>query len=143
VQNEEADASISSLTFQGFLCIRQKLYQQAIKAFTRACKQSDPGADRDKLYTNLGYLYLKLGQPEQAVNAFNAVAHATFKPIIGLALAYYRSGQLEQSYSIYNSVLASVVGQDDEKAATILVAMASMVYEFQGERDTKTVLYQW
>jgi len=97
----------------------------------------------DKLYTNLGYLYLKIGQPEQAVNSFNAVAHATFKPIIGLALAYYRSGQLEQSYSIYNSVLASVVGQDDEKAATILVAMASMVYEFQGERDTKTVLYQW
>ncbi|KAH8372463.1 hypothetical protein KR093_011671 [Drosophila rubida] len=142
VQNEEADASVSSLTFQGFLCIRQKLYQQAIKAFSRACKQSDPGADRDKLYTNLGYLYLKIGQPEQAVNAFNTVAHATFKPIIGLALAYYRSGQLEQSYSIYNSVLGSVVGQDDEKAATILVAMASMVYAFQGERDTKTVLYQ-
>ncbi|XP_062129525.1 superkiller complex protein 3 isoform X1 [Drosophila sulfurigaster albostrigata] len=142
VQNEEADASVSALTFQGFLCIRQKLYQQAIKAFSRACKQSDPGADRDKLYTNLGYLYLKIGQPEQAVNAFNTVAHATFKPIIGLALAYYRSGQLEQSYSIYNSVLGSVVGQDDEKAATILVAMASMVYAFQGERDTKTVLYQ-
>ncbi|XP_034475811.1 tetratricopeptide repeat protein 37 [Drosophila innubila] len=142
VQNEETDASISSLTFQGFLCVRQKLYQQAINAFTRACEQSDPGEDRDKLYTNLGYLYLKLGQPEKAVKAFNAISHATFKPIIGLALAYYRSGQLEQSYSIYNSVLDSVVGQDDEKAATILVAMASMVYEFQGERDTKTVLYQ-
>lgn len=143
VQNEEADASISSLTFQGFLCARKGLYQQAINAFTSACKQCEPGEDRDKLYTNLGYLYLKLNQPEQAVSALNTVAHATFKPIIGLALAYFRSRHLQESYSIYNSVLSSVVGNDDEKAAPILVAMASMVYEFQGETDTKTLLYQW
>ncbi|XP_064547888.1 superkiller complex protein 3 [Drosophila montana] len=142
VQNEEAEASVSSLTIQGFLCARLKLYQQAINAYKRACKESEPGDDRDKLYTNLGYLYLKLGQPEQAVSALNTVAHATFKPIIGLALAYYRSGQLQESYSIYNSVLSSVVGQNDEKAATILVAMASMVYAYQGETDTKTLLYQ-
>lgn len=125
------------------MCARLKLYQQAINAYKRACKESEPGDDRDKLYTNLGYLYLKLGQPEQAVSALNTVAHATFKPIIGLALAYYRSGQLQESYSIYNSVLSSVVGQNDEKAATILVAMASMVYAYQGETDTKTLLYQW
>ncbi|KAH8314396.1 hypothetical protein KR059_005330 [Drosophila kikkawai] len=142
VQNEEADASIASLTFQGFLCARQKLYVQAVEAFTRACKLCEPGADRDKLYTNLGYLYLKLDQPDQAVNALNTVAHATFKPIIGLAQAYYRSGQLQESYSIYNTVLGNVVGQDDDKAATILVAMASMIYAFQGEADTKTLLYQ-
>ncbi|XP_017044531.1 tetratricopeptide repeat protein 37 [Drosophila ficusphila] len=141
VQNEEADASIASLSFQGFLYARQKLYSQAIEAFTRACKLCEPGADRDKLYTNLGYLYLKLGQPKLAVNALNTVAHATFKPIIGLALAYYRSGQLQESYSIYKSVLSNVVGQDD-KAATILVAMASMLYALQGEADTKTLLYQ-
>ncbi|XP_017839970.1 tetratricopeptide repeat protein 37 [Drosophila busckii] len=142
VQNEEADASVSSLTFQGFLCARQHLYKQAINAFTRACQLCEPGEKRDKLYTNLGYLYLKLGQPDLAVIALNTVAHATFKPIIGLALAYYRSGQLQESYSIYNSVLGSVVGHDDEKAATILVAMASMVYAFQGATDTKTLLYQ-
>lgn len=143
MQNEETDASIASLTFQGFLCARKKLYQQAINAFTKACKQCEPGEDRDKLYTNLGYLYLNLDQPEQAVSALNTVAHATFKPIIGLALAYFRSRHLQESYSIYNSVLSSVVGNDDERAAPILVAMASMVYEFQGETDTKTLLYQW
>ncbi|EDW01165.1 tetratricopeptide repeat protein 37 [Drosophila grimshawi] len=142
VQNEEAEASVSSLTFQGFLCARQKLYQQAINAFTRACKQCEPGADRDQLYTNLGYLYLKLGQPEQAVSALNTVTHATFKPIIGLALAYYRTGHLQESYSIYESVLNTVVEQDDEKIATILVAMASMLYAYQGETDTKTLLSQ-
>ncbi|XP_052840355.1 tetratricopeptide repeat protein 37 [Drosophila gunungcola] len=142
VQNEEADACIASLSFQGFLYARKKLYRQAIEAFTRACNMCQPGADRDKLYTNLGYLYLKLDQPEQAVNALNTVAHATFKPIIGLAQAYYRSGQLQESYSIYNSVLSNVVGQDDDKAATILVAMASMIYAFQGEADTKTLLCQ-
>ncbi|XP_030374099.1 tetratricopeptide repeat protein 37 [Scaptodrosophila lebanonensis] len=142
IQNEEGDANVASLTLQGFLYARQKMYQKAITAFARACKLAEPGADRDKLYTNLGYLYLKLGQPEQAVMALNTVANATFKPIIGLALAYYRSGQLQESYSIYNSVLNSVAGQDDEKASTILVAMASMVYAFQGQADTKTLLYQ-
>ncbi|XP_017015128.2 superkiller complex protein 3 [Drosophila takahashii] len=142
VQNEEADASIASLSFQGFLYARKGLYHQAVEAFTRACKLCEPGADRDKLYTNLGYLYLKLDQPEQAANALNTVAHATFKPIIGLAQAYYRSGQLQESYSIYNSVLSNVVGHDDDKAATILVAMASMIYAYQGEADTKTLLYQ-
>ncbi|XP_016930315.2 tetratricopeptide repeat protein 37 [Drosophila suzukii] len=142
VQNEETDASIASLSFQGFLYARKKLYRQAVEAFTRACKLCEPGADRDKLYTNLGYLYLKLDQPEQAANALNTVAHASFKPIIGLAQAYYRSGQLQESYSIYNSVLSNVVGHDDDKAATILVAMASMIYAYQGEADTKTLLYQ-
>ncbi|BFG04386.1 tetratricopeptide repeat protein 37 [Drosophila madeirensis] len=142
VQNEESEASIAALTFQGFLCARKQLYHQAIKAFTRACQLCEPGAARDTLYTNLGYLYLKLDQPDQAVNALNTVSHATFKPIVGLALAYYRSGQLQESYSIYNSVLNNVAGQDDDKAATILVAMASMLYAFQGEADTKTLLYQ-
>ncbi|XP_017066147.1 tetratricopeptide repeat protein 37 [Drosophila eugracilis] len=142
VQNEEADASIASLSFQGFLYDRKKLYHQAIETLNRACKLCEPGEDRDKLYTNLGYLYLKIDQPEQAANALNTVAHASFKPIIGLAQAYYRSGQLQESYSIYNSVLSNVVGHDDDKAATILVAMASMIYAFQGEADTKTLLYQ-
>lgn len=143
MQNEESEACIASLTFQGFLFARQKLYKQAINSFTRACQQAQPGPDRDNLYTNLGYLYLKLGQPDQAVSAFDNVAHASFKPITGLALAYYRSGQSHESYATYSNLLASGVAQDDEKAATILVAMASLVYASQGETDTKTLLYQW
>ncbi|KAH8277940.1 hypothetical protein KR018_010596 [Drosophila ironensis] len=142
VQNEEADTCAAAFTFQGFLCVRKNLYRQAVEAFSRACILCEPGTDRDKLYTNLGYLYLKLNEPDKAVNALNSVTHATFKPIIGLALAYFRSGQLQESYSIYNSILRSVEGQDDDKASTILVAMASMIYAFQGEADTKTLLYQ-
>lgn len=143
VQNEESEASIASLTFQGFLYARKKLYKQAIISFTRACQQAEPGKDRDNLYTNLGYLYLKLGQPEQAVSAFDNVAHTSFKPITGLALAYYRCGQSPESYATYYNLLDSGVAQDDEKAASILVAMASLVYASQGETDTKTLLYQW
>ncbi|XP_023171601.2 tetratricopeptide repeat protein 37 [Drosophila hydei] len=142
VQNEESEASIASLTFQGFLYARKKLYKQAIISFTRACQQAEPGKDRDNLYTNLGYLYLKLGQPEQAVSAFDNVAHTSFKPITGLALAYYRCGQSPESYATYYNLLDSGVAQDDEKAASILVAMASLVYASQGETDTKTLLYQ-
>ncbi|KPU75888.1 uncharacterized protein Dana_GF12228, isoform B [Drosophila ananassae] len=141
VQNEETDTSVAALTFQGFLCARQKLYNLAVDAFSRACKLCEPGADRDKLYTNLGYLYLQLNEPDKAVNALNTVAHATFKPIIGLALAYFRAGKLLESYSIYHSVLENVVRQEDDKA-TILVAMASMTYAYEREADTKTLLDQ-
>lgn len=97
----------------------------------------------DLLYTNLGYVHLKLNEPIEAINAFNKVTHASFKPIIGLALAYFKAGQHQESYSVYSSVLKSVAGIEDDKAARILVAMASMVYAFQGEADTKTILYQW
>lgn len=91
----------------------------------------------------MGFAHLKLNEPTEAINAFNKVSQASFTPIIGLALAYFKAGQHQEAYSVYNSVLKSVVGTEDDKAARILVAMASMVYAFQGEADTKTILYQW
>lgn len=143
VANEEADASVAGLSFQGFLAARQKLYRHAIKSFQQAVQKCSKGEERDKLLTNMGYLYLKLQQPHEAINAFNGVSQATFKAIIGLALAYFKADQHQESYSVYNSVLPSVTGSEDDKAARILVAMASMVYASQGEADTKTILYQW
>lgn len=140
---EENNSSVSAYSFQGFLSERQKLYRPAVKAYAKAAENAAPGAERDLMYTNLGYVYLKLNEPNEAINAFNKVTQASFKPIIGLALAYFKAGQHQESYSVYNSVLKSVAGVEDDKAARILVAMASMVYAFQGEADTKTILYQW
>ncbi|XP_065368368.1 tetratricopeptide repeat protein 37 [Calliphora vicina] len=139
---EENNPSPSAYSFQGFLSERQKLYRPALKAYAMAAENCAPGAERDLLYTNLGYVHLKLNEPTEAINAFNKVTHASFKPIIGLALAYFKAGQHQESYSVYSSVLKSVAGIEDDKASRILVAMASMVYAFQGEADTKTILYQ-
>ncbi|XP_061389029.1 tetratricopeptide repeat protein 37 [Musca vetustissima] len=139
--NEENDASTSAWSFLGFLCERHRLYRLATKAYSKAAEKAT-GNERDLMYTNLGYSHLRLNEPNEAIMAFNKIAHASFKPMIGLALAYYKAGQHQESYSVYKSVLKSVAGIEDDKASRILVAMASMVYAFQGEADTKTILYQ-
>lgn len=139
---EESDTPSSAWSFLGFLSERHNHFRYAAKAYVKAADKCS-GEERDRMYANLGYVHLKLNEPNEAIVAFNKVAHASFKPLIGLALAYYKAGQHQESYSVYNSVLKSVAGIEDDKASRILVAMASMVYAFQGEADTKTILYQW
>lgn len=97
---------------------------------------------RDKMLCNAAYCYLKMGQPLEAVNIFNKVTEATFRSTIGLAYANYRAKQYENSYTVYESALEYLAKNDQEKAL-ILVALASMVYAFQGDSDAKSVLYQW
>ncbi|XP_014100452.2 tetratricopeptide repeat protein 37 [Bactrocera oleae] len=142
IVNEEKDATPAALSFQGFLNIRQKNYALAERAYLQAIEHIASGADRDKLLTNLGYLYLTINRPNDAINVFNCITHASFKAIIGLALAFVRAGQHQEAYSVYNSVLKSLSDGGDDKAGMILVAMAAMVYASQGEADTKTILYQ-
>lgn len=91
---------------------------------------------------NAAYCYLKSDLPLAAVEAFNKVSGATFRSTIGLAYAYYKAKQYENSYTIYESALELLAKNDQEKAL-ILVALSSMVYAFQGDADAKGVLYQW
>ncbi|XP_053963021.1 tetratricopeptide repeat protein 37 [Anastrepha ludens] len=144
VVNEEKDATLAALSFQGFLNLQQKHYRPAERAYLQAVESTvaTTNEQRDKLLTNLGYLYLKMNRPNDAINVFNRVTHASLKAIIGLALAFVRAGQHQEAYSLYNSVLKSLVADNEDKAGMILVAMAAMVYASQGEADTKTILYQ-
>uniref|UniRef100_A0A1B0BDM6 Tetratricopeptide repeat protein 37 n=1 Tax=Glossina palpalis gambiensis TaxID=67801 RepID=A0A1B0BDM6_9MUSC len=107
VINEEKETSVSALSLQGFLSERQKLYRPAVKAYTAAASKATIGTERDLIFTNLGFAHLKLNEPTEAINAFNKVSQASFKPIIGLALAYFKAGQHQEAYSVYNSVLKS------------------------------------
>uniref|UniRef100_A0A1A9UF77 Tetratricopeptide repeat protein 37 n=1 Tax=Glossina austeni TaxID=7395 RepID=A0A1A9UF77_GLOAU len=101
--NEEKETSVSALSLQGFLSERQKLYRPAVKAYTEAASKAAIGTERDLIFTNLGFAHLKLDEPTEAINAFNKVSQASFKPIIGLALAYFKAGQHQEAYSVYNS----------------------------------------
>lgn len=139
---EEEFCSPEALSYFSFLNAQHQLWRPAIKGYLQAVKTTTNPEIRNKLFTNLGFMFLKINQPEEAINAFNLVLEASFKPIVGLALAYFKSGQHQEAYSVYNSILKSVAGSEEDKAAMILVAMASMVYSSQGEADTKTILYQ-
>ncbi|XP_067630792.1 tetratricopeptide repeat protein 37 isoform X2 [Eurosta solidaginis] len=140
--NEERYSTHAALSFQGFLNIRQKHYRPAEIAYLQAIDALSAGEERDKLLTNLGYLYLKMKLPNDAINVFNRITHASVKAIIGLALAFVRAAQHPEAYSVYNSVLKTLTDENDNRAGMILVAMAAMVYASQGEADTKTILYQ-
>lgn len=60
----------------------------------------------------------------------------------GLIFFYYLAKQYEESYSVYEKALQWLANSDSEKSL-ILVAMSAMVYTFQGENDTKSLLFQW
>lgn len=91
---------------------------------------------------NLGYSFLKNNQSNDAVKAFHDVTDASFPSTIGLAYSQFRAKQYESSYAVYESALECLANNDREKSL-ILVALASMIYAFQGENDAKNVLFQW
>lgn len=96
----------------------------------------------DKILCNTAYCYLKNDRPLDAIKAFHDVTEATFRSTIGIAYAHFKAKQYESAYSSYESAL-EVLAKDDTEKSLILVALASMVYTFQGEDDAKSVLYQW
>lgn len=91
---------------------------------------------------NLAFCYLQNNRPTDAIAAFHDVNGATFRSTIGLAYANFKAKNYEISYASYQSALEALA-RDDTEESLILVAMASMVYTFQGEEDAKSVLYQW
>lgn len=96
----------------------------------------------DKILSNTAYCYLKNDRPLDAIKAFHDVTEATFRSTIGLAYAHFKAKQYESAYTSYESAL-EVLAKNDTEKSLILVALASMVYTFQGEDDAKSVLYQW
>lgn len=136
-----ADATFEAWSYVGYLSSCQGLWNQAIDAYQKAAKLAD-GQKKDKTLTDLGYCFLKAGKNAEAAEAFNDVKDATFKPIIGLALAFYKAGRFEECYETYQKAIEWLASSDEEKAV-VLVAMAAMVYAFQGVDDAKMVLFQW
>lgn len=140
-RNEDESTCVEGLCFLGYLCFRQGLWRYAIQAFDAALNKVE-GETKDVILTNIGYCYLKVTEPLKAVDAFSTVAAATYKSTIGLALAYFKAEQYQESYSVYDSALQWLASNDSEKSM-ILIATSSMVYAFQGQDDAKNLLFQW
>lgn len=135
------EVSAEALTFLGYLYFKQEHWRNAKNAFNRALEKTTNPQDRDKLYCNVAYCYLKNNEASEAIKAFNSVSEATFHSSMGLALAFFKAEQYESSYETYQSTL-EYLARDDLEKSLIMVAIASMVYVFQGEGDAKSVLFQ-
>jgi hypothetical protein len=54
----------------------------------------------------------------------------------------FTAGKLQECYETYQKAIEWLATSDKEKG-NVLVAMAAMIYTFQGVEDAKMVLLQW
>ncbi|XP_053691442.1 tetratricopeptide repeat protein 37 [Sabethes cyaneus] len=138
--DKEDEASGEALRFLGYISYKLALWRTAAEAYQKALTKTN-GINKDKTLCDLGYCLLKQEKYHDAVECFQQLGEATYEAAVGKALAYFKSGQYEESYSEYESTLNWLANSDLEKAY-VLIAMSAMVYAFQGESDAKTILFQ-
>lgn len=136
-----SEATFEAWTYVGYLSRCQGLWNQACQAYEKAVLLAD-GTQKDQCLHDLGFSYLKLSKLNEAAKAFSEIKEATFSSTVGLALAFYKAGRFQDCYETYQKAIEWLASSDEEKAL-VLVAMAAMVYAFQGVDDSKMVLFQW
>ncbi|XP_053625223.1 superkiller complex protein 3 [Plodia interpunctella] len=126
-------------TILGILQERCGLIQAAYKSYRTAFKYADE-ENKNITLLNLGRIFLRLEKYDEAIKTFKAITEASFDSTNGLALALYKRGLYEESYSVYDTAL-QWLSNDDEEQADMLVAMAGIMYIFKGAEDAKTILF--
>nr|XP_031849957.1 tetratricopeptide repeat protein 37 [Nomia melanderi] len=124
----------------GLLLERQKLYRSSAKEFAVAI-HTNAADEKDMACLNLGRVLIQLNKYSEAIKLFRAIRKADYNSQCHLALAFYKAGRYEESYSAYETALDSFANSETEKAYT-LCAMAAIAYTFQGVHDAKTLLFQ-
>ncbi len=140
-QAVDQEATFEALVYLGYLNGRMSLWKPAIGWYQKALAKCE-GLKKDRCFTDLGYCFMKVDDYKEAIKCFTSVGEATFSSSIGLALSYFRAKNYEESYSTYQSAVEWLAQSDGEKSS-VLVAMAGMVYAFQGDKDAKMLLFQW
>ncbi|XP_023947047.2 tetratricopeptide repeat protein 37 [Bicyclus anynana] len=123
----------------GILQERSDLLCSALTSYQKAFQY----ADNDKkniILLNIARTLLRLGKYDEAIVTFKEISEASFNSACGLALALFKKGLYEESYSAYDTALHWLCANDDEKA-NLLVAMAGIVYMYKGIDDAKTLLF--
>uniref|UniRef100_T1GA06 Uncharacterized protein n=1 Tax=Megaselia scalaris TaxID=36166 RepID=T1GA06_MEGSC len=106
--------------------VKKNIYKYAIETMNaKALEKCVDTKERDKIRSNIGNILLKMDKPLEASEYFNSISEATFKSTIGLALAYYRANQHQESYSVYSSALEWLATSEEEKSL-ILIAIISL-----------------
>ncbi|KAI8434886.1 hypothetical protein MSG28_003372 [Choristoneura fumiferana] len=126
-------------TMLGILQERFGLIGAAFKSYEKALLYVDDD-NRNITLLNMGRILLRMDKYDEAVKVYQAITEASLNSTCGLALALYKKGLYEESYSAYDTALHWLSNEDSEKA-DILVAMAGIVYMFKGADDAKTLLF--
>lgn len=126
-------------TILGILQERSGLLNAAITSFEKAFQYADD-SKKNVALLNIGRVLVRLQKYDEAIRVYKAITEASFNSTSGLALALFKKGLYEESYSAYDTALNWLSNDDDEKA-DLLVAMSGIIYMFKGADDAKTLLF--
>ncbi|KFP86291.1 Tetratricopeptide repeat protein 37, partial [Acanthisitta chloris] len=135
------DASV--FTMLGYLNEYLHLNQQAADAYGRAVSLLKNSEDTEKYniaVQNYGRSLCALGQCDKAIEAYTSISLNEFDGIVGLALAYFKKGLLEESIKAYEKALS--VAESEKDKAHILTALAIIKYKQNRVDAAKTLLFK-
>ena len=81
-------ASVKSLCYLGYLAFHKGNFTLAVESYLKATEKAE-GEELDDICFNLGYLYLLLERPEQAVKSLKHIQKISLQAQIALAVAHF------------------------------------------------------
>ncbi|XP_062370080.1 superkiller complex protein 3 isoform X5 [Cinclus cinclus] len=133
----------SAFIMFGFLNEYLHLKQQAAYAYERAASLLKNSEDTEKYNTamqNYGRSLCALGLSDEAIEVYTSIPLTEFDGIVGLALAYFKKGLLEESIKAYEKALS--VAESEKDKAHILTALAIIEYKLNKVDAAKTLLFK-
>ncbi|KFQ89523.1 Tetratricopeptide repeat protein 37, partial [Phoenicopterus ruber ruber] len=133
----------SAFTMLGYLNEYLHLKRQAADAYERAASLLKNSEDTEKYYIamqNYGRSLCALGECDKAIEVYTSTPLTEFDGIVGIALAYFKKGLLQESIKAYEKALS--VAESEQDKAHILTALAIIEYKQNKVDAAKTLLFK-
>ncbi|XP_009682805.2 superkiller complex protein 3 isoform X3 [Struthio camelus] len=133
----------SAFTMLGYLNEYLHLKRQATDAYQRAASLLKNSEDTEKYniaMQNYGRSLCAIGQCDKAIEVYTSIPLTEFDGIVGIALAYFKKGLLQESIKAYEKALS--VAESEQDKAHILTALAIIEYKQNKVDAAKTLLFK-
>uniref|UniRef100_A0A8B9I254 SKI3 subunit of superkiller complex n=1 Tax=Anser brachyrhynchus TaxID=132585 RepID=A0A8B9I254_9AVES len=122
----------STFTMLGYLSEYMDLKRQAKDAYERSSLSS---------FSVKVFLFLHaIGECDKAIEVYTSIPLTDFDGIVGVALAYFKKGLLQESIKAYEKALS--VAESEQDKAHILTALAIIEYKQNKVDAAKTLLFK-
>ncbi|XP_065601657.1 superkiller complex protein 3 [Cyrtonyx montezumae] len=133
----------SAFTMLGYLNDYLDLKGQAKDAYERAASLLKNSGDTEKYniaMQNYGRSLCAIGECDKAIEVYTSIPLTEFDAIMGIALAYFKKGLLEESIKAYKKALS--VADSEQDKTHILTALAIIEYKQNKVDAAKTLLFK-
>ncbi|XP_062455877.1 superkiller complex protein 3 [Rhea pennata] len=140
---ERTPDDASAFTMLGFLNEYLHLKRQATDAYQRVASLLKNSEDTEKYniaMQNYGRSLCAIGQYDKAIEVYTSIPLTEFDGIVGIALAYFKKGLLQESIKAYERALS--VAESEQDKAHIMTALAIIEYKQNKVDAAKTLLFK-